>query len=57
MTKISECAELAQKIANLLKGQDKMSIYHNEHGTLIEIENVSFSFDENAKSEGFTISL
>jgi hypothetical protein len=57
MAKIDENVELAQKIADLLKGQEEMSIDHNEHGTFIEIENVSFSFDENGKSQGLSISL
>lgn len=57
MAKVDDYTELTQKIADLLKGQDEMSIDHNEHGTSIEIENLSFSFDSDGKSEGLSISL
>ena len=57
MAKIDEYRELANKIAELLKGQDDMEITHNDCGTLVEIDNVSFSYDADGNGEGITIAL
>jgi hypothetical protein len=57
MAKIDEHKELADKLAELLNGQDEIEINHNECGTLVRFDNVEFSYDENGKSEGLTVSL
>jgi hypothetical protein len=55
MPAIDENLALAQKIANLLKGQASMKIIHNEHGTFVDMNSEFFSFDRDAQGKGFTI--
>jgi hypothetical protein len=57
MAKIDQLKILADKIAELLTGEDEAEINHNEYGTLIRFDNVEFSYDEKGKSEGLTVSL
>ena len=57
MAKIDELKILADKIAELLTGEEEAEINHNEHGTLVRFDNVEFGYDKDGKSEGLTVSL